>query len=135
MRSMRSMRYYEILCVSMHSMRGAFIFRNRGPSLEVHHGQCLTVASMSVLCAVDFPSGLCVLCVGIYFSVAPLRRSHTVAPRSCCVIHTGTPGSTTVAAMMWPREAVSEPVTGHACPRHNIPCQFTKLVRAHEYGK
>jgi hypothetical protein len=27
---------------SMRSMRGGFIFRNRGPSLKVHHGQCLT---------------------------------------------------------------------------------------------
>jgi hypothetical protein len=31
LRSMRSMR----------SMRGGIIFRNRGPSLKVHHGQCL----------------------------------------------------------------------------------------------
>jgi hypothetical protein len=31
-RSMRSMR----------SMRGGIIFRNRGPSLKVHHGQCPT---------------------------------------------------------------------------------------------
>jgi hypothetical protein len=27
---------------SMRSMRGGFIFRSRGPSLKVHHGQCLT---------------------------------------------------------------------------------------------
>jgi hypothetical protein len=27
---------------SMRSMRGGFIFRNRGPSLKVHHGQHLT---------------------------------------------------------------------------------------------
>jgi hypothetical protein len=27
---------------SMRSMRGGFIFHNRGPSLKVHHGQCLT---------------------------------------------------------------------------------------------
>jgi hypothetical protein len=27
---------------SMLSMRGGFIFRNWGPSLEVHRGQCLT---------------------------------------------------------------------------------------------
>ncbi len=27
---------------SMRSMRGGFIFRNRGPSLKVHHCQCLT---------------------------------------------------------------------------------------------
>jgi hypothetical protein len=27
---------------SMRSMRGGIIFRNRGPSLKVHHGQCLT---------------------------------------------------------------------------------------------
>jgi hypothetical protein len=26
----------------MRSVRGGFIFRNRGPSLKVHHGQCLT---------------------------------------------------------------------------------------------
>jgi hypothetical protein len=26
----------------MRSMRGGLIFRNRGPSLKVHHGQCLT---------------------------------------------------------------------------------------------
>jgi hypothetical protein len=30
---------------SMRSMRGGIIFRNRGPSLKVHHGQCL--ASMT----------------------------------------------------------------------------------------
>ncbi len=27
---------------SMRSMRGGIIFRNRGPSLKVHHGQCPT---------------------------------------------------------------------------------------------
>jgi hypothetical protein len=27
---------------SMRSMRGEFFFRNRGPSVKVHHGQCLT---------------------------------------------------------------------------------------------
>ncbi len=31
---------------SMRSMRGGFILRNRGPSLEVHHGQCLTSMTM-----------------------------------------------------------------------------------------
>ena len=29
-------------CPSMRSMRCALIFRNRGPSLKIHHGQCLT---------------------------------------------------------------------------------------------
>ncbi len=32
---------------SMRSIRGGFIFRNRGPSLKVHHGQCLT--SMTII--------------------------------------------------------------------------------------
>ncbi len=27
---------------SMRSMRGGFVFRNQGPSLKVHRGQCLT---------------------------------------------------------------------------------------------
>jgi hypothetical protein len=30
------------IATSMRSMRGGFIFRNRGPSLKVHRGQCLT---------------------------------------------------------------------------------------------
>jgi hypothetical protein len=40
----------EMICASlefaMRSMRGGFIFRNRGPSLKAHHGQHL--ASMMV---------------------------------------------------------------------------------------
>jgi hypothetical protein len=38
------MHKYTYVCSmrSMRSMRGGFIFRNRGPSLKVHHGQCLT---------------------------------------------------------------------------------------------
>ncbi len=30
---------YMYICIYM---RGGFIFRNRGPSLKIHHGQCLT---------------------------------------------------------------------------------------------
>jgi hypothetical protein len=33
---------------SMRSMRGGIIFRNRGPSLKVHHGQCPTRMSTTV---------------------------------------------------------------------------------------
>ena len=32
---------------SMRSMRGGFIFRNGGPSLKVHHGQCLNMDNQS----------------------------------------------------------------------------------------
>jgi hypothetical protein len=32
---------------SMRSMRGVLIFRSRGPSLQVHHGQCLTSMCMA----------------------------------------------------------------------------------------
>ncbi len=34
---------------SMRSMRGGFIFRNRGPSLEVHHGQHLASMSLTLV--------------------------------------------------------------------------------------
>jgi hypothetical protein len=46
----RTLRFAMLLPLkggSMRSIRGAFIFRNRGPSLKVHHGpgQCLTSMS------------------------------------------------------------------------------------------
>jgi hypothetical protein len=41
MRSMRCMRFMRYMR-SMHSIRGGFVFRNWGPSRNVHHGQCLT---------------------------------------------------------------------------------------------
>jgi hypothetical protein len=36
--------FFGVVCSmrSMRSMRGGIIFRNRGPSLKVHHGQCPT---------------------------------------------------------------------------------------------
>jgi hypothetical protein len=53
---------------SMRSMRGGFIFRNRGPSLKVHHGQCLT--SMT---SCSGPNEMCVTVLELSLNLKGLK--------------------------------------------------------------